>query len=348
MSSHVSISQSAYMSFSAFSQQPEQWKSTVLGAICFADLLGDGNSAGMTDIPFIQMLTPILDGADATCEVWLSNASLTQGRRGALRYRYNDELLFGVIELPERGRSHASGTPLQQAAESAYRQILTLLADLNYPYMYRFWNYMADINGVSHGLERYQQFNLGRQDAFLACGRELAGELPAACALGLAHGSLKIAFLVGRTPALAIENPRQVSAYEYPQEYGPRSPAFSRASLLRFPQEEVLFISGTASVVGHETLHQADVVAQTRETLANLEAVITEANCLLGKPKFDLASICYRVYVRHAADVLLIRNEMSRVISPTIRAIFLQADICRQDLLLEIEATTGHSFEFIC
>ena len=347
MNSHVSILQNTHVSSSVFSQHKELWKNRALGAICFADLPEGESSAGMADIPFIHVLTPILDGVDTTCEVWLSDAGLTQGRRGALRYRYNDELLFGVIELPETGPLLTSATPLQQTTESAYWQILTLLADLNYPFMYRFWNYMADINGVSHGLERYQQFNLGRQDAFLACGCEVTGELPAASTLGQAHGSLTIAFLAGRTPALAIENPRQVSAYDYPQEYGPRSPTFSRASLLRLPQEEVLFISGTASIVGHETLHQADVVAQTQETLANLQAVITEANRRLGEAKFDLANIFYRVYVRHAADAALIRNEMNRIIgsqiNSTIKAIFLQADICRQDLLLEIETTMGQN-----
>lgn len=206
---------------------------------------------------------------------------------------------------------------------------------------------MADINGSSHGLERYRQFNLGRQNAFLACGREVMGNVPAACALGSAQGPLTIAFLVGRTPPLAIENPRQISAYQYPQRYGPRSPSFSRASLVRLGQDEVLFVSGTASIVGHETLHPADVVAQTRETLVNIKAVISEANRQASQPKFDLGSLFYRVYVRHVADMSAIRSEMERAIGAAFKVIFLQADICREDLLLEIEATAGHPFEFL-
>lgn len=320
----------------------------MLGAICFSGLLRDENPAGMTNVPVIQALTPVLDGSDASCEVWLGNASLAQGQCGAIRYRYDDEMLFGVIELPEAGPAPVDVPPLQQAAESAYRQILMLLDDLNYPFMYRFWNYMADINGVSHGLERYRQFNLGRQQAFLACGRGVEGDVPAACALGTAQGPLTIAFLAGRTPALAIENPRQISAYQYPEQYGPRSPTFARASLLRLPQAEMLFISGTASIVGHETQHQADVIAQTRETLANLEAVISEANRLSRKPEFNLAHAFCRVYVRHAADMPLIRKEMERIIGATITAVFLQADICREDLLVEIEITAGHAFELLC
>ncbi len=298
-------------------------------------------------MPVLQVLTPVLDGSEAACEIWLGNSNLAHGQCGAIRYRYDDEMLFGVIALAEAGHASAEVPPLQQAAESAYRQILTLLDDLNYPFMYRYWNYMADINGVSHGLERYRQFNLGRQEAFLACGRGVDGELPAACALGTTHGPLTIAFLVGRTPALAIENPRQVSAYQYPEQYGPRSPTFARASLLRLPQVEMLFISGTASIVGHETQHQADVIAQTCETLANLQAVIAEANRLASKPEFNLKDVLFRVYLRYAADMPLIRKEMERMIGAPVTAVFLQADICREDLLVEIEITAGHAFERI-
>ncbi len=335
------------MSALAFSQQPEQWKSRVRGAICFSALQRDENSAGITDIPVLQVLTPVLDGSESACEIWLSNSNLAHGQCGAIRYRYDDEMLFGVIALAEAGQAPAEVPPLQQAAESAYRQILMLLDDLNYPFMYRYWNYMADINGVSHGLERYRQFNLGRQEAFLACGRGVEGELPAACALGTAHGPLTIAFLVGRTPALAIENPRQISAYQYPEQYGPRSPTFARASLLRLPQVEMLFISGTASIVGHETQHQADVIAQTCETLANLQAVIVEANRLASKPEFNLKDVLFRVYLRYAADMPLIRKEMERMIGAPVKAVFLQADICREDLLVEIEITAGHACERI-
>ena len=278
------------------------------------------------------------------CEVWLGDSDLTSGEKGAIRYRHDGKVLFGVIELPEP-QNAAGVAPLQHATESAYRQIFTLLDELQHPFTYRFWNYMSDINGISHGLERYRQFNLGRQEAYLACGREVQGELPAACALGLAEGPLAIAFLAGRTPALAIENPRQISAYEYPQEYGPRSPTFSRGCLL--PVEGILFISGTASIVGHQTLHPGDVIAQTRETLTNVQAVIDEANSRSHPPGFDAKDVLYRVYMRHATDQPLIRTEMERSLGPAVKAMFVQADICRQDLLLEIEAAAALSPELM-
>lgn len=284
-----------------------------------------------------------LDAGESICEVWHGGGPLTQGRCGDIHYRHDDEVLFGVIVLSETLFEGGAGkTPLQQAAESAYRQVFALLDMLRYPYLFRFWNYIADINAHSFGLERYRQFNLGRQDAFLAHGRDVVGNVPAACALGLTQGPLTIAFLAGRVASLNIENPRQISAYQYPQQYGPRSPTFSRASLVRLGQDEVLFVSGTASIVGHATLHPADVAAQTRETMTNIEAVLAEANRLASQPGFDLASLHYKVYVRHPADLAQIRAELERIVGIAPNAVYLQADVCRQDLLLEIEATAAH------
>lgn len=314
--------------------QPEELKNQVLGVIVFSP-------TGETPIgiPVLQALMP---GGDDVCEAWFGSAPQTQGTKNTIRYCHDGHHLFGVIELPET--EHVVGmAPLQRITETAYRQIFTLLDELQYPFAYRFWNYMRDINGISHGLERYRQFNLGRQEAYLACGREVKYALPAACALGLTQGPLKIAFLAGRKPALAIENPRQTSAYEYPLEYGPCSPTFARACLL--PDEGMLLISGTASIVGYRTVHTGDVVAQTRETLANLQAVIEEANRRLGHPGFNLKTVCYRVYMRRAEDKPLIKNAMEYILGPAMRAMFVQADICRQDLLLEIEATATLSPE---
>jgi enamine deaminase RidA (YjgF/YER057c/UK114 family) len=284
-----------------------------------------------------------LDPGDSICEVWHGSGQLTQGQCGAIQYRHDDSVLFGAIALSETTiEAGADKTPLQQATETAYRQVFALLDSLHFPYLYRFWNYIADINSHSFGLERYRQFNLGRQDAFLAHGRDVMGQVPAACALGSAQGPLSIGFLAGRVAPLSIENPRQISAYQYPQEYGPRSPTFSRASLVRQGDEEVLFVSGTASIVGHANMHPTDVVAQTRETMANIKAVLDEANRHASQPGFDLSSLHYKVYVRNPADLEQIRAELTRCVGNTFKAIYLRADVCRQELLLEIEVTAAH------
>jgi len=210
-------------------------------------------------------------------------------------------------------------------------------------YRFRVGNELADSSTCVFGRERCRQLSVGRQDASLAHGRDGAGSVPAAWALGSAQGPLAIAFLAGRVAPLSIENPRQMSAYQYPEQDGPRSPTFSRASLVRLGQDEVLFVSGTASIVGHETLHPTDVLAQTRETMANIEAVLAQANRQASQPGFELANMHYKVYVRHSADLEKIRTELKRIIGTEPNAVYLQADVCRHDLLVEIEATASHA-----
>jgi chorismate lyase/3-hydroxybenzoate synthase len=343
MHDKVSPLYGANLTMDAFLKQSVQWKKSVLGVLCYSanDLEARGQT-GM-EVPCMRVPMQRLDAGESVCEIWHDSGQLTQGQHGVIHFCHGDDVLFGVIALSEQMFENTGDkTPLQEATESAYRQVFTLLDTLRYPYLFRFWNYITDINTHSFGLERYRQFNLGRQDAFLAHGRAVVGNVPAACALGIAQGPLSIAFLAGRVAPRSIENPRQTSAYQYPQQYGPRSPTFSRASLVQLGQDEVLFVSGTASIVGHATRNPADVVAQTRETMANIEAVLDEANRLASQPGFELASLNYKVYVRHPADLAPIRAELERIVGTAANAIYLQADVCRQDLLLEIEATAAH------
>lgn len=337
---------------SSYMNQSQYWEKQVLGIQCYADDVLK-MTAGLT-VPTLHVPMARLDD-DSICDVWLGSGDgqPKSGQYDAINYRYDDDLLFGVIELSEAMfESNTDKTPFQRATESAYNQIFSLLDQLSFPYLFRIRNYMADINGECFGLERYLQFNLGRQDAFLAHGREVEGNVPAACALGFEsagtqdnseQSSLTIAFLAGRVMPKSIENPRQISAYQYPQQYGPRSPTFSRASLVRLGVEDILFLSGTASIVGHQTLHLGDVVAQTRETIENIKAVLTEANRQLNETQFELSKLHYTVYVRHIGDFDAIRNELKRCVGNALKAVYLQANVCRQDLLVEIEATAGHS-----
>ena len=341
-----------YRSYSEVRQQAQDWQDKVLGIICFSEF----NPDSLNEIPEIHLDAPVLAGENIACEVWLSNiTSATQnkssnqvlsGSKGAIQYRLDGELLFGVITLDELAFSPMQSqqaenkiSPLQQATESAYRQIFELIDELGYPHLYRFWNYMANINEMSHDLERYRQFNVGRKHILMQSGREVGCDLPAACALGLAKSPLSIAFLVGKTAAAAIENPRQIKAYDYPSQYGPRTPSFSRAVFLHNANQATLFISGTASIVGHQTQHVADVTAQTKETLLNIEALIAQANSTLSQPVFNLHDTFLRVYLRHAEDLNIVRAELQNHLKSEVNALFIQADICRHELLVEIEAT---------
>ena len=311
----------------------------VLGGSCIGLLPADG-AAGW---PVQSILAPLLgQNVNSLQEIWRLDTACQSGISEGISYRRAGPLLFGVIELDENTFAGAE-SPLQAATEEAYRRIFRLIEREGLPHLWRVWNYLADINQESDGLERYRQFNIGRQDAFLDFSRGATGNVPAACAIGLAGGPLSIAFMAGNQPAVPVENPRQISAYNYPTSYGPRSPTFSRAALVYLPGQEVLFISGTASIVGHQTVHTGDVAGQCEESLANVAAVLAEASAASRGVAYRLENLSYRVYVRHADDFAVIRDMLQARLGAAAEIVYLQADICRSDLLIEIEAMASQA-----
>lgn len=317
----------------------------VIGVATFnGTSLAHGSSSQLAldaPVPVVEVKTPVLSGSGELCEVWRTQQKVESGTRGGVRYAQTSTTLFGCIAVPESNDdAPVEQTPLHRATERAYREILDTLDALGYAHLVRVWNYVPEINRDTHGTERYRQFNSARQEALLMSGRPVTGNVSAACALGAAVGSpLVVYFLASQSAPSFIENPRQVSAYNYPPQYGARSPVFSRATVLHEPDGMTLFISGTASIVGHRTIHAGDAAAQTRETITNIEALLTEANRVTGTRAFTLESLACKVYVRDPSDLPVIQAELRAALGPGARPLYLQADICRRDLDVEIEAT---------
>jgi chorismate lyase / 3-hydroxybenzoate synthase len=327
-----------YLSSDQVASRPASWWHTVLGIVGFAKPPAiDG-----TRVPISASMIPALGGRDL-CEVWRLagpqfQSSGAMARPSRVHYHYCDDLLFGSLVVAEEGAIDQAGG-LMHATETAYREIFEVLNRTEHRHLIRIWNYLPDINRQAGGDERYRHFNSARQSAFRNAGRATAGTVPAACALGSPTGSpLSIYFLAARRPPKMIENPRQTSAYHYPRKFGRHAPTFSRACLWGEPANRNLFISGTASIVGHETMHRGDVVAQTRETLINIRALLDEANRVDGAARYCLDGLKYKVYVRRPADLPAIEDTLAGALHQPARIAYLQADICREDLLVEIEA----------
>lgn len=328
----------------------------VLGATCIGGACATCAAACLDQLPIQRIAAPLLGTPDTDFgELWQSVGACRSGTQQGIHYRADAHVLYGVLEFDEAEFGAAGeGSPLQRATEEAYRRIFRLIDAEGYPQLWRVWNYLADINAETPEfgrLERYRQFNAGRQNAFVGSGRLTSGSVPAACALGVRGGPLAIAFMAGRVPALSLENPRQVSAWDYPSDYGPRAPTFARGALAHLPDQELLFVSGTASIVGHRTVHIGDAAAQTREALLNVSTVVEEANrssaaattARPGTTPYTLARLDYRVYIRHAADYEAVRAEVLAAVGEAAPVVYIQADICRADLLVEIEASASRT-----
>jgi len=336
-----------YLSVAELAERSSDWWHEVLGIVGF----DEPPPIDVRTVPVAASMTPALGCPDTLCEVWrMPSVSAAAGARGAelwdfaaptpsglLQYRCAGSLLFGSLRIAEQDSPSASG--LMRATEAGYREIFGLLRTSGFPHLVRIWNYLPQINGLAGGEERYRQFNAARKTAFMSAGHATAGSVPAACALGSKAGSpVSIYFLATSQVPIAIENPRQVSAYHYPPQYGAHRPLFARASVLPDAPGTNLFISGTASIVGHETRHHDDAAAQTRETLTNVAAVVEEANRVVGAARYSMQSLSFKVYVRRPADLAVIQAQIAQALRPEAPIVYLHADVCRQDLLVEIEA----------
>ena len=264
-------------------------------------------------------------GGGGLREVWRATDLVERrGTIGGVRFARAGGLCFGMLRTPVPPGGAAA------AAEAAYRSIFSLIEREGCPHLLRVSNYLADITRIEGGEERYRAFNTGRQHAFAARARD-ASQAPAACGLGCGGDALLMFFLAGDRPGRNIENPRQVSAFRYPNRYGERAPLFARATLAC----GMLFISGTASIVGHESRHAGDVAAQTDETLRNLEALLSQARTL--GCALTPAELRAKVYLRHADDREVVRERL-RAAGLAAPVMLLQAQICRPELDMEIEA----------
>jgi chorismate lyase / 3-hydroxybenzoate synthase len=328
-----------YVPMDQIAGRPASWWSNVLGVVGFSKL--PAIDAGQ--VPVAASMTPSLGAAAGSlCEVWRVERpvdSELSSRRGRVHYRFCDDFLFGTLTLEEHAFDGDSAA-LSEATTTAYRHIFEVLERTEHRHLIRVWNYLPEINREADGDERYRHFNTARQAAFRSVGRPTEGTVPAACALGSPAGSpISIYFLAAREAPKMIENPRQTSAYRYPPKFGNHSPSFSRACVLAESAGTNLFVSGTASIVGYETIHPGDVSAQTRETLANLDALLEETNRVVGAPRYSLDGLKFKVYVRRARDLDAIQTALSASLRPTAPILYLQADVCREELLVEIEAT---------
>lgn len=275
---------------------------------------------------------PVLAG-NLTSETWLAAPPIARGRAQGIDYAASADVCFGHLTLSE------SGQDLAEVAESAYRRLLRLQQALDFPYLLRIWHCLEDINAGEGDAERYKRFCLGRARA-LDSHPPAAGRLPAATVAGGDRPGLHMYFLLTRLPPTAIENPRQVSAYRYPRQYGPRRPAFARAARIDWPSGlRHLFVSGTASIVGHETRHPGDAAAQLDESLANVETLLERAG-----PEFAAAGLAgldlLKIYLRDPVYLPTVQRMVTARIG-TAPWLCLRADLCRRDLLVEVEAQSS-------
>jgi len=282
-------------------------------------------------------LQPLLE-TEPRIEVWRTDGPVSRGRDGAVAWASDGRLLFGALEI-EEGQAG-----LEAASAQAYALLAAFMAGTgrHAPHLLRMWNYMDAITLGAGDEERYRRFCVGRVAGMR--GFADTARLPAATAIGCDDGRrrLQVYWLASRDAGTPLENPRQVSAWRYPRQYGPQSPSFARAMLPPAGAAMPLLLSGTAAVVGHASQHSDSVAAQLDETLANLESLVGAARGTWPSlPAAFGAGSPLKVYVRHPEDAPAIAAQLDARLDPSVPRLLLHAWVCRRELLVEIDGAHG-------
>lgn len=217
----------------------------------------------------------------------------------------------------------------------------------------RTWIYQGSIVRPEGKTQRYKELNRARTDFFEGI-QFLTGFVPplvqkavypASTGIGADGLGVTLAALALKTDrkdvrCVPLENPDQTPAFDYGAVYSPQSPKFSRAMALAADERCTVYVSGTASIVDSETKHLDDPAAQTRQTLENIRRLINGENLARhGIDGFDAGIenlTSARVYVKYPEHYHTIREICEKLLGST-PMIFTHSDVCRDELLVEIE-----------
>lgn len=245
-----------------------------------------------------------------------------------------------VIRLPGRAyltlsdiraeqHTQKAGDPSEQAkvmmekSESVLKQF-----GADYLSVPRTWMWLSDI------LNWYDDFNHVRNTFFTErglIGRGSRQSMPASTGIGLyPAGDSKCAMDLTAllVPANSIQFLGAIGRQQCALEYGS---AFSRASRSITPAGETVFVSGTASIdAGGATTNVGDALGQINTTIDNVRAVLRDMDTA-DEDVVQVVAYCKTTDVEKVFD-----SVKGSYPWPWVTVI---CDICRSDLLFEIEAT---------
>ncbi len=262
---------------------------------------------------------------------------------GTICRKHDKGLDYSIIE--EKGRrllilngiSESNALTLKEQAKEAFEAVRFILEKNGFPLnsIVRQWNYIPGIIAFDKGIQNYQAFNDVRSKEYNTT--QWPSGYPAATGIGIDGHQLIIDILAVEGYATqAISNRKQIDAHEYSADVllghssSKTSPKFERARSVVSSSSGMLFISGTAAIKGEES-DIADIRQQTLLTLEHIELLCSS----LDKDSMHIQQL--RVYIKREEDF----DQVKKICDehyPDAAIIYVKADVCRDELLVEIEA----------
>lgn len=266
---------------------------------------------------------------------------ISEGENGTILFRNGvTEILLGTIHANENSSCKLN-------AEKAFDELVETFEEAQFPLntIVRQWNYLEDILGFDDEEQRYQEFNNVRSVAY---GKAFIEDgYPAATGIGMSHGGVIVEFVAVKSKdayTQPVDNPEQISAHQYTEKVLvgeactlKATPKFERARYLRYRDKKMIFISGTASIIAEETVGVGNAAKQTAVTIENIQRLFSSSvlNAIPDEVKNPIFKHA-RVYVKNKKDYAAIRKVVKEAFGD-LPVVYILADICRDDLLVEIE-----------
>lgn len=218
---------------------------------------------------------------------------------------------------------HAGGVP--QQVRQVFDEVGSHLAHMgaSMDRIARTWLWLDPIYTWYRDLNQERNACFARQGLIAADGRPI--HLPASTGIGLhpLRGDIAleaIATIDGPSPTTLAAGGKQNCALNY-------GSAFSRAATLRTPSGDTCYVSGTAAIdAAGKTVFLGDREGQVADTIRNVRAVLGQ----LGVSEADVVQgVAYCI----DPEVVAIWKRLN----PGWSLAVVLADICRDDLLFEIE-----------
>ena len=282
---------------------------------------------------------------------------------GKVIYKQIEEVPYVVIEHKDFKEIYALGLTgilkgdVYENSNSAFSLMEKILASENMDFsdVVRQWNYIENITHIpdkKQNLQHYQIFNDVRSKYYGKAN--FKNGYPSATGIGSDEGGVIINFiaLAGSSDIQIspLMNPGQIDAHKYSQkvlvgsgvfvEDEKSCPKFERGKTVFTHEGYKIYISGTASIIGEETVHPTDVEKQTVTTINNIKNLTKPENLSefsAISPVEDYEYSYVRAYVKHKKDIDIVKRTCEKHFQSKCFQ-YLVADICRSDLLVEIEA----------
>ena len=240
-----------------------------------------------------------------------------------LRTNGHTLLTLSGICAPQFAQPTDQARACLEKAESALKQFKATFFSVA-----RTWVWLKDI------LSWYDDFNRVRNEFFTErglIGKDSRQSMPASTGIGLSSadgGKCAIDLIATLGPKGSPQFLPAVGKQQCALDYGS---AFSRASRAITPGTETVFVSGTASIdASGATTHIGDPVGQINATIDNVRAVLADMNCT-DQDVVHTVAYCKTTEVEKIFNGL--KSDLPWPLVTTI------CDICRADLLFEMEAT---------